>query len=335
MFLVFRKRYLLLFFFFSSSLMGRVGEGLLFSQDTTINFFSPSSEFNNKRYVSVVAFQGLAYAGTIVQLSNTWYKDYYYHASFHFFNDGNEWLQMDKAGHMLTSYYLGRMGIDMMEWSGANQKKNILLGGTMGFAFLSTVEILDGFSQGWGFSWGDFSANTIGSGLIIGKNLLQHKTAGSPLQRGGGAISLKFSFSQTDYPKYRPSLLGKNLTEQWLKDYNGQSYWMSFNISSFFGVGRDFKSRLTFPKWLNVAFGYGAERMISGKPDFVYTDAQGNVIEFERYRQYYLSLDIDLTRIKTRSHFLKTLFETIAFIKFPAPALEMNKHGLKFHALYY
>ncbi len=90
-----------------------------------------------------------------------------------------------------------------------------------------------------------------------------------------------------------------------------------------------------FPKWLNVAFGYGAEGMISGKPGYVYTYANGNTVEFERYRQYYLSLDIDLTKIKTRSHFLKTLFETFSFIKIPAPALELNKYGVKFHSLYY
>src|ERR1035437_6346286 len=106
----------------------------VFTQDTTKNFFSLSPEFNNKRYVSVIAFQGVAYTGAITQLSRAWYKDYP-HSSFHFFNDNSEWLQMDKAGHMLTSYYLGRMGIDMMEWSGTTQKKNILFGGAMGFAF--------------------------------------------------------------------------------------------------------------------------------------------------------------------------------------------------------
>jgi len=302
--------------------------GKMFSQDTTRKFFISSSEFNNKRYVSVMGFQGVAYAGTLIWLSGEWYKNYP-HSSFHFFNDDNEWLQMDKAGHMLTSYYLGRMGIDMMQWSGAGQKKNILLGGAMGFAFLGTVEILDGFSSEWGFSWGDFTANTIGAGLITGQKLLQRSGCSSNLLNGVGGISLKFSFSQTDFPQYRPSLLGKNLSEQWLKDYNGQSYWMSFNISSFM------KQETKFPHWLNVAFGYGAEGMTGAISNPVYLDANGNPAMFERYRQYYLSLDIDLTRIKTRSHFLKTIFETFSFIKIPAPALEFNKYGVKFHSLYY
>ena len=314
------------FFIFLIIMSGFAGK--VFSQDTAKKFLSTSLEFNNKRYVSVVGFQAAAYTGTLAWLSGEWYKNYP-HSSFHFFNDDNEWLQMDKAGHMLTSYYLARMGIDMMEWSGANQKKNILFGGAMGFAFLGTVEILDGFSSEWGFSWGDFSANTIGAGLIIGQKFLLNKKNKTNFSRGIAGMSLKFSFSQTIYPPYRPSELGNNLREQWLKDYNGQSYWMSFNISSFM------KEETKFPHWLNLAFGYGAEGMTGGSSNPPYLDSNGNPVVFERYRQYYLSLDIDLTRIKTRSHFLKTIFETISFIKIPAPALELNKHGVKFHSLYY
>ncbi|MFI5164236.1 MAG: DUF2279 domain-containing protein [Bacteroidia bacterium] len=298
-----------------------------FSQDS-LRFFSPSHEFNSKRYFSTVAFEGAAYTGTLVWLSGEWYAGYP-HSSFHFFNDDNEWLQMDKCGHMLTSYSLGKVGIDMMEWSGAKNNKNILLGGMMGFAFLTTVEVLDGFSQQWGFSWGDFSANTLGAGFIIGQKFLQNQKNKTNFSRGIAAMSLKFSFHQTIYPPYRPNELGKNLSEEWLKDYNGQSYWLSCNISSFMREG------IKFPKWLNVAFGYGAEGMTGGKSNPVYLDANGNQVVFDRYRQYYFSLDIDLTKIKTRSHFLKTIFETVSFIKIPAPALEFNKNGIKFHALYY
>ena len=141
-------------------------------------------------------------------------------------------------------------------------------------------------------------------------------------------MSLKFSFHQTDFPLYHQSLLGKNLSEQIIKDYNGQSYWLSCNLSSFM------KQETKFPKWINIAFGYGGEGMISGREAYVQLD-NGNSIWIERYRQYYFSLDIDLSRIKTKSHFLKTVFETISFIKIPAPALEWNKNGMKFHPFYY
>jgi len=301
--------------------------GKVLSQDS-LKFLSPSSEFVKQRFISVVAIQTAGYGGSLALLSNVWYKDYD-QTSFHSFDDIREWLQMDKAGHITTTWYFGRIGIDMMEWSGVEKKKAIWYGTAGGFLYLTGIEMLDGFSNRWGFSWSDFSANAIGAGLIIGQKILLYNGYNSSLARGAGGISLKFSFRETNYPKYRPSLLGNTLSENIFKDYNGQSYWLSLNISSFLNIENK------FPKWLNVALGYGGDGMISGRPGFIYTDAQGNTIEFERYRQYYFSLDIDLTKIKTKSHFLKTVFEIISFVKIPAPALELNKYGLKFHSLYY
>ena len=88
-----------------------------------------------------------------------------------------------------------------------------------------------------------------------------------------------------------------------------------------------------FPKWLNVAFGYGAEGMTGAVSNPPYIDADGKPIVFERYRQFYLSLDVDLTRIKTKSKLLKTVFNTIGFIKIPAPSIEFNKFGVSGHWL--
>ena len=85
-----------------------------------------------------------------------------------------------------------------------------------------------------------------------------------------------------------------------------------------------------FPKWLNVAFGYGAEGMLYGETKSTNQFAQNP------YRQFYLSLDLDLTKIKTNSKFLKTLFSTINFIKIPAPTLEFDSKGrVTFHYLYF
>lgn len=298
----------------------------IFSQDS-LKFFAHSPEFNKTRFVSVVATQAAGYGGSLALLSSAWYKDYG-QTSFHSFDDSREWLQMDKAGHIVTSWYLGRIGIDMMEWSGVDTKKAIWYGTAGSFLYLTGIELLDGFSAGWGFSWSDMAANTIGTGLIIGQKYLQYSAVGSPLKRGVGGISLKFSFHQTHWPDFRPSLLGNTLSENILKDYNGQTYWLSCNLSSFI------KQETKFPKWLNVAIGYGAEGMISGKDEFVALE-NGNTMWVQRSRQYYFSLDIDLTKIKTRSHFLKTIFEVVSFIKIPAPALELAKTGMKFHPIYH
>lgn len=173
--------------------------------------------------------------------------------------------------------------------------------------------MLDAYSSEWGFSVADLTANTAGSLFVIGQELLWDE------QR----IVLKYSFQQSRYAQYRPNMLGSTLQENLLKDYNGQTYWLSLNMSSFM------KKETKFPKWLNVALGYGADGMIGARSNPVVLDASGNQLNFQRYRQFYLSLDVDLTRIPTKSKFLKTVFNTIGFIKFPAPAIEFNKYAVK------
>lgn len=247
----------------------------------------------------------------MIGLSQLWYKDQS-SGSFQFFNDNDEWLYMDKVGHSMTSYYIGKVGFEALKWSGLSTKKSIWFGGTLGFAFLSTIEVFDGFSSGYGFSGGDMVANAFGSGLFIGQQLAWNE------QR----ILLKYSFYPTDYASKRPNLLGENFLQQSLKDYNGQTYWLSINIASF--LNPDSK----FPKWLNAAIGYGADGMLGGRNNqFVSNDTYFDYSNINRQKQFYFSLDIDLTRIKSKNKFTTALLHTFGFIKFPFPALMLEESG--------
>lgn len=285
---------------------------LLFSQTDSV----PSTTFNKKRLALVVGTETALYASSLYGLNELWYKDYP-RSSFHLFDDSKEWLQVDKVGHTVTSYYIGRVGIGLMKWSGVERKKAIWYGGMLGSLYQSTIEVLDGYSTEWGFSVTDLAANTVGSLMVVGQELAWDE------QR----IVLKYSFQQSVFSKYRPTILGSNFQENLLKDYNGQTYWLSANPSSF--MGKESK----FPKWLNIAIGYGAEGMTGGENNPLIFDANGNQLYFDRYRQFYLSLDVDLTRIKTRSRFLRTIFYSVGFIKIPAPALEFTKRGINANLL--
>lgn len=271
-----------------------------------------------KRLNTLVISMGGLYGSTMFTLNQFWYKDYP-QSSFHFFNDNEEWFQIDKIGHATTAYQVGYWGYEVFRWTGLDEKRATLIGGSMGFFFLTTIEILDGFSSQWGASPGDLVANTAGTALFIGQQLAWHE------QR----ISLKFSAHMSPYAQYRPKLMGRNFGERLVKDYNGQTYWLSCNISTFLNTS----SR--FPKWLNVAVGYGGEGMTgaSSNPD----EIDGLPLpHFDRYRQFYLSADIDLTRIPTKNKTLKSLFKIVNFLKVPMPTLEYNKkQGLLFHPLYF
>ena len=286
---------------------------LSFSQSKLNSFLTPSDTLNKPRRNAVIISEASVGALTLIGLNQLWYADFE-RSNFQFVNDNNEWLQMDKMGHVFSAYQMGRFGADLLKWSGVSKKNQLIYGATLGFGFLTAVEVLDGYSKEWGFSWGDMLANASGTGLYIGQELLWNE------QR----IALKFSFHQTHYANLNPEKLGETTLEQILKDYNGQTYWLSFNIHSFF---KDSK----IPKWLNVAIGYGGEGMLYGSEDIDNQVLTSN----SRYRQYYLSFDVNLSNIKTNSMFLKTIFSVFNSLKIPFPALEFNKNGAVFHLLYY
>ena len=117
----------------------------------------------------------------------------------------------------------------------------------------------------------------------------------------------------------RPSLLGDNLLSETVKDYNGQTYWLSVDVDKF----------VSFPGWLNLAVGYGAQDMVFAR------DAANEASGFSPYRQYYLALDVDLSGIRTRSRVVRTLLYLVSTIRLPAPAIEFSTRGSKFHPFYF
>lgn len=299
-----------------------VNKGILLPMLAVFLFFHSSLSAQdtiaakNKRLTPTLVAAGTAYVGGLSGLYFLWYADYP-QSSFHSINDNAAWLQVDKLGHISTAYHLGRSSYSVLKWAGMPERKAVWTGALGALAFQTSVEVLDGFSTNWGFSWGDFSANLSGSALFVGQQLLWKE------QR----ISLKFSYFPTKYTSYNPSVLGANFQERILKDYNGQTYWLSVNVASFL------PDETRFPKWLNVAFGYGAKGMINTYSNTVNGIDYPNFI---RTRQFYLSLDVDLTKIKTQSEFLKTLLEVVGVIKIPFPTLEYNtENGFAFYPLYF
>lgn len=263
------------------------------------------------------------WTGSVVGLNQLWYANEP-RSSFHFFDDNEQWFQMDKGGHFITSYAIGNYYTDLMRWAGFNRKTSIWTGGFMGSFYLIGIEMLDGFSAEWGFSYGDFLANTAGSLVFISQELLWNE------QR----IMPKVSYHPTHYAQYRPDLLGSNFGERMMKDYNGHTFWLSVNIYSFL------KEESKFPRWLNVAIGLGATGMLGGRDNpSSYTDGNDVVHElpgFVRQRQFLLSLDVDLTKIRTNKKWLRTVFKAVSLIKMPFPAMRIGtSDGVHFEPFYF
>ncbi|OZI06983.1 DUF2279 domain-containing protein [Siphonobacter sp. BAB-5385] len=264
--------------------------------------------------------QGAVFAGTIYGLSKAWYKKPL--KNFHTFNDNKEWLQLDKAGHAYTAYQIARMGMAAYQWAGMNNQQAALYGATSGVTFMLPIEILDGFSPEYGFSIGDVVANLTGPAILVTQQLAWGEVRVTP----------KWSFHPTRLARERPELLGRSWSESWLKDYNGQTYWLSMNPASFQAPD---ERTVRWPKLLNIAVGYGIDNMIAA--DYEKSIALGR----RPVRQFFISPDLDLTRIPTHSDLLKSLLFLANCLKIPAPAIEFRmskvppKFKVKVHPVYF
>lgn len=278
------------------------GNNLFIDTDTGINK-------SRRNLCYAVGFGGTAV--THAALSQIWYKGYA-SSGFHFFNDNRQWLQMDKAGHGFSAYYLGVAGIEAAKWAGVPEKHQWKWA-LFGSIFQDPIEIWDGFSQAWGASAGDLLANTLGTTMAAVQHAVWKEQK----------VLMKYSFTPSEFAKIRPNTLGSDASQQFLKDYNGQTYWLCYH---------PLKSNKW--DWLGLALGYGGNGMLGGEQN-IWTDASGNHFDrsdVPRYRQYYLGFDYDLRKIKTNKKGLKVLLFALNCIKLPSPALEFSQNKFKFHA---
>ena len=276
-----------------------------------------ADSLNSNRLRTVVVATSALYAGGMYFLTDVWYKDHQ-PVPFHFYNDWNGWMQIDKAGHMYTAYYQSKAGISALRWAGVSEKKAIWMGGSFGLILQTPIEIFDGLYEGYGFSVTDMIANTVGSAMVVSQELLWQE------QR----IRMKFSYYPTKYPGYRPSYFGKSEVTHFFTDYNGHTYWLSAKLSSFLPESK-------FPRWLNIAFGYGADGMLGEFENPMYYN-QVRLPEFERTRQFYLSVDLNLEAIHTRNTFIRAVLRALNMIKIPAPAIELSSSGRTvFHPIHF
>jgi uncharacterized protein YfiM (DUF2279 family) len=121
--------------------------------------------YSKKKVRTVVIANVVGYGAIMYGLSSAWYSGYP-KSKFHSFDDNGEWLQIDKIGHALSAYAESNASYEVWRWTGISRKKRILLGGLSGAAYQTIIETLDGFSSEWGWSWGDFGANIVGSGIF-------------------------------------------------------------------------------------------------------------------------------------------------------------------------
>jgi len=236
------------------------------------------------------------YFSTLGGLLNAWYATDGATA-WHWWDDGAEWLGMDKLGHAFTTFWVCQAAFFLIRAHVANQRVAALWAGGLAWFFISSYEAFDGLSPSYGASPQDLVANAVGA-IAAGWQLAK-------------SADLKWfprlSFWPTSWALLRPNVLGSTLSEQMLKDYNGQTYWL--NLNPYYLAGLRW-----WPRWLSITFGYGAEGMVYGRLPQCW--AQG----YEPWQQLYLSLAWDPSHLVEHNQlWVRRLGRTLRYIQLPLP----------------
>lgn len=252
-----------------------------------------------------------------ILLSCIWYQT---PVSFHWFDDGEEWLGMDKIGHFFSTALISRTLIYIFTETGADEERCTRVLSWSGFLLWSPIEYLDGCSAEYGASAWDLLANFMGSAAIYLQLRFLKQVALFP----------KFSYFPSAIAAVRPALLGATPVAAFLKNYNAQTYWFSIPLTYLFPRWR------LLPKWLCISIGYGAEGMTGGHSN-AFLDAQGKFHPFSdalRHSQWYLSLDFVPNIKPGHPRIIKSLLYILSVFKFPFPAIEINSgSGVHFHII--
>lgn len=279
------------------------------TKEVTRRFFSSVdvNTLRTPRALGVLIFSGVVYVGLVASLAYAWYSRQW-GGSFQFFDDLAEWNQLDKLAHVAWAFHIAVVANRLLTWAKVNTSTAVLTAAVLSWVFISSIEILDGFSSDYGASVYDIGANTLGCVAYLLQSILWQRINIWP----------RFSFHPTAFAPLRPAMLGNGFLEEVLKDYNGQTFWYSFHVPW-----------LRLPSWLVIAVGIGAEGMVYSR------EAENVLHDFSSHRKYLLSVDLDVSALTPKSRWMRTVLWPLTIIKFPAPAIEVSAEGIKFHPIYF
>ena len=302
-------------------------------------FLRPADSFSRKRFYTSAGIATGMYAALSVGLYTAWYKDANT-GGFRTIDDSGEWEGMDKLGHVYTTYSYAAYANQGLKWSGVPKGKRLVLATGTSLLLQSTVEVFDGLSPDWGFSWHDMASNALGAGVFVAQEAAwdeqrvfmkfsasRHRHPDVPVADGRGGTGISSRAERAE------ELYGASPWTRFIKDYGGQTIWLSANPAVL--MGREADTKLP---WLLVSVGYSPEN-IYGAYENYWTDADGYFDlrpEAPRSRQFIISVDVDLTRIPTKNRALKTVLFLANIFKAPAPALLFDtESGVEWRWLYF
>ncbi|MEW6512293.1 MAG: DUF2279 domain-containing protein [Bacteroidota bacterium] len=242
----------------------------------------PSPDPGSGRKIASTAMVGAIFAANLVDAYFTWWKDA--QKPFSFFSE--DWLNgphlgIDKPGHFYGAYSIFKITRTILLWGGHDRSTAFWWATGLSLFNGLEVEIGDGFSP-YGFDVEDLLFDFAG----VGYAMLQSEI---PYLEN---FNFKFSYW---------SEKGVKTPAAFVEDYDALTIWLSFNMHNLLpepvaGV---------WPKWLNLAVGYGVDDRVTR-------------------REFLIGLDLNFEGFETESQDV-LLLERIGNVwHAPAPAVKFT-----------
>ncbi|MGE5479786.1 MAG: DUF2279 domain-containing protein [Chloroflexota bacterium] len=237
---------------------------------------------------------------------------------FHTYEDAEFTLWLDKPGHFFGTYLPCYVMQEALFTSGLSYDASAIWGGVLGLAYNSYVEILDGYSIGFGFSPSDFYADIAGATFFVAQHF-------SP-------------FLQNFTPKFqyiKPSWHGeldRYPSDAFIDNYSAQTFWMSVNVYNLLPTGM----KKYWVPWLDLSVGYAVYSLCNPRLDRPCT-CQSEKQTGATYGnpKLLISLDWNLQQMFPNADgFLGWLIQSANYFKLPSPVLEIGTKDVKFSFIY-
>jgi hypothetical protein len=242
-----------------------------------------------------------------IHQQNAWWSGQ--RRSFHFQEDWVSALQVDKCGHAFGGYFFSYLMDDALLTSGVDYNSSALYGSIFGIAYQTYVETEDGFAKDWGFSPSDWYFDFMGSAFYLAQHYVP------ALQN----ITPKWQYVPTEWTTKADINRPKTIID----DYNSTTFWYSLNV---YNIMPDNLKKYWIP-WLNIAVGYGADSDLP--PNHLGPPDQQNI------RRFIIGLDYNFLKLlPDGGSFWNWFRQSLNYIKFPSPAIQISNGIVKFYLMY-
>jgi hypothetical protein len=255
---------------------------------------------------------GALFIGQHIAQSQTIWKD---KAKFRFIEDGVYGLYVDKGGHFVSSYIAASILGEAMFAADMNEEDAKFYGGILGLAYISYIEVMDGFGANFGFSPSDFYFNAGGAGFYLLQSYVPYLENFTP----------KFQYINAEAHGDKSRIPH----DFWVDNYASQSFWISMNVHNM--LPENLKEY--WLPWLEISIGYTARNLRFAGPNDKYIDMNpdwGNrELGYYGEPRFIIGLDYNLKKLipESKYNFVNWMIQNLNHYKLPAPAIEFDIKG--------